>query len=252
MNETRHRTYAVLGASIFVVAACSGASNQDLFAAEGTSSFTDKTEPAQGGPSQLPSDDGKGSSSGSSGASGSSSGGSSGASGSSSGGSSGASGSSSGSSGASGSSSGSSGASGSSSGGSSSGGPLTPEIYCGKENGNPRICAGGSSCCAKRTNGGALQYACVPPTGAGGVGQCTGALIRCDSAADCTGGQVCCGSFEQTFGYKSVQCQPQCVTQIPGVTMVQMCDPAAAVDECAAKGLQCEPSGSLIGFFICK
>lgn len=254
MKAPRIRSQIAFAASLALVVACSGAGNEDLFASEGTSSFTDRTEPGNGAgalPTPPASSSGGSSgaqSSGSSSSGGSSSGGSS--SGSSSGGSSSggsSSGSSSGGSSSSGSSSG-----GSSSGGSSSGGVVTPDINCGKENnGTPRVCSGGSSCCAKRSGNGSLQLSCVAPVG-GQVGQCTGAVIRCDSAADCPSGNVCCGSFEQTFGYKSVQCQPQCVTQLPGVTMVRMCDPNAAVDECASMGLQCEPSGSLPGFHVCK
>jgi hypothetical protein len=81
----------------------------------------------------------------------------------------------------------------------------------------------------------------------------TGLSIPCDDKTDCPGGQVCCGSFDQNTGYKSVSCQSSCGPgPIPGTTGVRLCDPSNPIDECASIGASCQASGSLHGYYVCK
>ena len=96
-----------------------------------------------------------------------------------------------------------------------------------------------------------MTFSC---TATNGIAECIGGTpIRCDDRSDCPSNQVCCGSFEQNSGYKSVQCQASCNgSPIPSVTTVRLCDPTTVLDECLEIGLVCTPSGSLDGFHVCK
>ncbi len=101
------------------------------------------------------------------------------------------------------------------------------------------------------SGGGDKSYECVASAS---LGACQGGTtIRCDDRSDCPTNQVCCGVFDQNWGYRSVQCQTACTTSpIPNTTAVRFCDPKAPTDECTAIGKNCEPSGSLAGFHVCK
>jgi hypothetical protein len=153
-----------------------------------------------------------------------------------------------------GSSSSSSSSSGGSSGGSSSGdaGPpqwKSPGILCGANEAGDVYCPTTTDLCCAHNHRDGDEFQCV----AGGATSCaTGISIRCDDRTDCPSGQVCCATFDPNFGYRSVQCQTQCTTNIPNATSVRFCDPNAPVDECAAIGKDCTPSGSLDGFSYCR
>jgi hypothetical protein len=107
-------------------------------------------------------------------------------------------------------------------------------------------------CCVRKDDfrDNALSFECAGT----GIAACAGGLaVRCDDRSDCPGGQVCCGSFDQNFGYKSVQCQTSCNgSPNPNVTTVRFCDPYAPADECAEIGKTCTASQGLSGFSICK
>lgn len=201
--------------AVGVLAACSGASTQDLFASNGSRSSP--TEPAT--------------SSGSSGTSGTSS-----------------SPGTSGSSGTSGT-SGSSGSSGSS--GKDAAPPpwKSPGIFCGvDQDDNALYCTGSTYCCGRLDSNVALSC-----TASSGPGECAGgAPIRCDDRTDCPGTQVCCGQFDQGTGYRSVKCQATCNDSPTSNQAVRFCDPNAPVDECNETGKVCTLSGSLEGFHVCK
>lgn len=208
---------AVLG---LAANACGGSSQTELFGPEGASTSATEPAPSTSGGSTPPSSSGGASSSSSS----SSSGGSSSSSG------------------------------GSSSGGSSSGdaGPpkwKSPGIFCGTNDAGDVYCPTATDLCCAHPRRDGDQFQCV----ASGATSCaTGVSIHCDDRTDCPSGQVCCATFDPNFGYRSVQCQTQCTTNIPNTTSVRFCDPNAPVDECAAIGRTCTPSGSLDGFSYCS
>lgn len=79
-----------------------------------------------------------------------------------------------------------------------------------------------------------------------------GIAIKCDDQTDCPTGQLCCGTFDESSGYRSVQCQTQCSTTTPDTISVRFCDPDAPVDECQSSGHTCQPSDSLSGYSICR
>ncbi len=147
-----------------------------------------------------------------------------------------------------GSSSGGSSSGGSSSGGSSSGGrdagpPPDPGIYCGP---NTHCTVDAQVCCADGLGGGQPPfYACKPATAT-----CTGVPIACDDAADCPG-EHCCGEFNPSTGYLSVSCRSACTGAVGGNSLVELCDPKATPATCTG-GMTCQPSGSLLGFSVCK
>jgi hypothetical protein len=94
------------------------------------------------------------------------------------------------------------------------------------------------------------SFECVANSG----GACQGGTpLRCNDQSDCASGQVCCGAFDQNFGYRSASCATSCTSSsIPGTTPVRFCDPDAPVDECTSIGKSCTSSSSLPGFSICK
>jgi hypothetical protein len=61
---------------------------------------------------------------------------------------------------------------------------------------------------------------------------------------------VCCGTFEENVGYKSVECSLNC-TSVGTLKAVRFCDPSAAVDECASIGKKCDTSQVLPGYYVC-
>ena len=220
-----HRTLMSAALASFTIAACSGATgSDDLFkgAVFSASSSSGATSGASGGAS---------SSGGSSGASTSSGGASSGGS--------------------------TSGGGSSSSGGFDAGtdatvfdaGPKDPGIYCGDTSAGTTYCkVGAQICCALLSGtGGNPGYTCRQ-----GAAQCTAGIpISCDDAADCPG-QICCGHFSSTTGYRSVSCAAACDGTDPnGDALVQFCDVKSVPDECPV-GRKCTPSGSLIGFSRCQ
>jgi hypothetical protein len=65
--------------------------------------------------------------------------------------------------------------------------------------------------------------------------------------------QVCCGTYEEkTNSYTAVECTPNCNSAVPGIRSVRLCNPDAAVDECASFGKTCTASQTLDGYYICK
>lgn len=81
---------------------------------------------------------------------------------------------------------------------------------------------------------------------------CPGASkIACDDRTDCPSGQVCCGTFEETTGRGAAECRTNCKA-LPGLRAGILCDPFAAVDECATLNKVCAPSQTLPGYFVCK
>ena len=126
--------------------------------------------------------------------------------------------------------------------------PSNPGVYCGDTNGNPSYCKVGTACCVKSGNG-------IPGGGSGSSCQtttapfCTGVTVECDSDDDCNG-QICCGTLVNNSRYTSVKCSAVCDTQ--NDTQVHFCDLNAAVDVCAADGMQCTASTLLPGYARCS
>jgi hypothetical protein len=122
-----------------------------------------------------------------------------------------------------------------------------PGIFCGGTP-KPAYCTVGSQvCCASGVgNGLPPTYVCEVATAT-----CGGIPIACDDPADC-GTQKCCGEFNAATGYVSVACRATCDgAAVNGDTFVELCDNAATLTSCKA-GTTCQPSGSLVGFSICK
>jgi hypothetical protein len=105
-------------------------------------------------------------------------------------------------------------------------------------------------CCEHNESNGDKTYECTNR----GIGACAGGTsIMCDDRSDCPSGQVCCGTFDQQLGYRSVQCQASCgPSPIPNTTTVRFCDGKAPTDECASIGKTCTPSMSLFGYHVCQ
>jgi hypothetical protein len=85
----------------------------------------------------------------------------------------------------------------------------------------------------------------------GGLACQGGLAIKCDDQTDCPTGNVCCGMFDENFGYKSVSCSLACVNA-GSIKAVRFCDQDATTDECTAIGKTCQWSGSLPGYSVCK
>jgi len=144
-------------------------------------------------------------------------------------------------------------------GGADSGSWKSPGITCGKdEDGTIDYCAPSSNICCARSaigggGGGNKSYECVASNP---FNACQGGTaIACDDASDCPNNQICCGIFDQNWGYRSVQCQATCNSSpIPNTAPVRFCDPNAPTDQCAGTGKNCLASDSLKGggFFVCK
>lgn len=136
------------------------------------------------------------------------------------------------------------------------GGPETstttdPGIFCGVDNTNARLyCDVSNQACCISSHSGSLSFDCHAASGTGS--QCNGLRVPCDDQADCNG-QICCATYDKiNSGYKSVQCQSSCGADTALTTEYRLCDPNAAVDECAAVGGTCQPSTAIDGWFLCK
>lgn len=116
---------------------------------------------------------------------------------------------------------------------------------CGGPNGNTTYCGSGESCCITG-NGPNATYKCNQQF----VSFCNGVQVDCDDEADCTNGQVCCGTMVNNR-YQSVRCMPSCDSS-GGAPSYRFCNPHAKVDECASDGLSCIPSQSLPGYYVCN
>ena len=82
-----------------------------------------------------------------------------------------------------------------------------------------------------------------------------GVAIPCDNEAECTGGQVCCGTLDTNNDvYVSVQCQSSCD---PNQSEYVFCDPNATVDVCSSipanggPAYTCMASDVLPGYYRC-
>jgi hypothetical protein len=104
-------------------------------------------------------------------------------------------------------------------------------------------------CCVTfAPRGGQMQACATDPASCMGQG---GSPVQCTSSTQCVGGQVCCGSNNNSF-YSDVSCQPApCVVPPHGVEQVQFCDPQAPGD-CPPNAPQCQQSMVLNGFFVCQ
>lgn len=92
-------------------------------------------------------------------------------------------------------------------------------------------------------------YQCAPS----GLLACTGSSkVACDDTTDCGSGQVCCATQDQLTGVFSVECRFQCKPFSGNQKVAVLCDPNAAVDQCAPFNRTCQPSSSLPGYNICK
>jgi hypothetical protein len=81
----------------------------------------------------------------------------------------------------------------------------------------------------------------------------TGVPIACDDEADCISGDVCCGVYDQTLGYRHVTCEKSCDGLGPnGELLVRFCNPDVSPDECAQLGKHCMASPSLPGYYRCQ
>jgi hypothetical protein len=106
-------------------------------------------------------------------------------------------------------------------------------------------------CCASLDNN-KPKLACENTSG----GACANGLkIECDDPSDCPTGEVCCGTRNDSGfasgGFASVSCQSSCdgTQDHPAVLL---CNPKAAVDECAAIQKTCQASDALSGYFVCR
>lgn len=121
-----------------------------------------------------------------------------------------------------------------------------PGIFCGMSGGADVFCAVGTQECCASPNGGGGAFECRPH----GASCSGGVPINCDDGADCPG-QVCCGVFSQTTGYKSLSCMTACVSPSPSEQYVRFCDPAVVPDECGPLK-SCKASTGLTGFYRCE
>lgn len=122
-------------------------------------------------------------------------------------------------------------------------------IFCG-DNTTSTTCSGSQICCARNvTLGSGLDtFACDSES------NCTGdalgdTVISCDDAHDCKGGDICCGVFVSatTSYYSSVSCQPTCSDASNRI----FCDPARGNDDCVNGG-SCVASASMPGYHVCS
>ncbi len=124
--------------------------------------------------------------------------------------------------------------------------PLAGNIPCGSR--ATQCAVSSEACCAKQ--GPPAEYECKAL--GNGSNACGGALpVRCNDRSDCPANQVCCGMLDQDDGYTSVQCRLTCLGG-NNVTAVRFCDLTALNDECLAIGQQCMPSQRLPGFGVCQ
>lgn len=102
-------------------------------------------------------------------------------------------------------------------------------------------------CCAGYWNE-TPTYECKP---AGLVG-CPGkSKIGCDDTTDCAAGQVCCGTYDDNTKLGAAECRTQC-KGFGSIRAGVLCDPDAAVDQCAPFSKVCVPSQKLPGYFTCQ
>ncbi len=93
-------------------------------------------------------------------------------------------------------------------GGTSSDGGIAGEVYCDTLP-SVLVCAANQNCCL--LNPGA-EYCTPKGTACACTGtNCDATTVSCDGPEDCSGGQVCCGTFsQQANAYTSLQCKSTC------------------------------------------
>jgi hypothetical protein len=126
--------------------------------------------------------------------------------------------------------------------------PPPTGVHCGTDsNDDPEYCADGETCCVT----GAASNLTFKCTGSIGTFPCTGVPLECASSNDCPNNQFCCGTYFNNR-YQSVRCSasPQCGER--NSSTYRFCDPFNDVDECGPLNLDCRPSSSLPGYYICS
>ena len=126
--------------------------------------------------------------------------------------------------------------------------PTGPSVSC-PMNGAPATCNPGDYCCVA---GSAMQGNQTDTCEHTGTTCSGGTPVRCFSAADCSGGQVCCGTEAtdpQTMlvSYTEVGCAASCT----GTAQRIFCDPATT-GACPAATPVCGQSQLLPGYTVCQ
>lgn len=125
-----------------------------------------------------------------------------------------------------------------------------PGIFCGEVSNQRNYCDVTAQSCCIRSVSGNLELTCKPKSGSGS--NCTGMTVPCSDTHDCNG-KICCATYDNVLdGYKSVSCAQTCDADNSLVTEYRLCDPNAAVDECAAGGQSCQASSAIDGWYVCK
>lgn len=125
-------------------------------------------------------------------------------------------------------------------GGDSASDAAPPGVLC-PQGGQPMHCASANACCVTTSILGST-YTC-------GASPCSGVSIGCSSRADCSQGEVCCGTEVGAASYQSVGCAPTCTSGVLGPTRVVFCDPN--VDTCPS-GTTCRTSTILQAYTVCR
>lgn len=104
--------------------------------------------------------------------------------------------------------------------------------------------AGTQVCCASLSQQGKPKFQCQQA----GVSSCTGVKLACDDKSDCAAGTVCCAARNES-SFVATTCQATCEST-EAQLVARLCDPKAAVDECASIGKKCGSTD--FGYFACR
>jgi hypothetical protein len=119
--------------------------------------------------------------------------------------------------------------------------PPAAKVRCGDDACN----AGSEYCCASYAGQGKAKLECQSTLLSVPLPLCNGVKLACDDQSDCPSGQVCCGTVDNGK-VAGTSCRASCQGG------ARLCDPKAAVDECAASDMKCGSSNLLDGYGFCR
>ncbi|MBE7485095.1 MAG: hypothetical protein HS104_34645 [Polyangiaceae bacterium] len=124
-------------------------------------------------------------------------------------------------------------------GGVSADGGIPGEVYC-DNSPNVIVCSAAQNCCLLNPG----QEYCTPkatPCACTGA-NCDATTVSCDGPEDCSGGQICCGTFsQQANAYTTLKCQSTC----GGQWEREICKPNGT---CTTSGQTCSQSSFLTSY----
>ncbi len=118
-------------------------------------------------------------------------------------------------------------------------GGIPGEVYC-DNSPNVIVCSAAQNCCLLNPG----QEYCTPkatPCACTGA-NCDATTVSCDGPEDCSGGQICCGTFsQQANAYTTLKCQSTC----GGQWEREICKPNGT---CTTSGQTCSQSSFLTSY----